>query len=405
MTINDRASMPGGVEEGRFGGAGSAARTRPARRRVVPAIIAFCLAALPAAAQQNVPVTASGGLGRGGESPTPPSADLTAREQLWIVGSATMQSITDAVIERLRRDYVMPQPIIQLEGTRVAIKSFCSGVGPQFPDIVAAADRMTSSELQRCVENDVLDVIEVTVALSAIVVVTKKGNPVFDVSARMVYRAVAEQVPIGGEFAPNPHKSWRETRKDAPDLPIQVIIPSTGAGTRSTFDGRFLQGGCRHVKEIDAIFAAAERVPLCITLRGDGVVTELPEQASGDNVAAALAQAPPGTIAIVARLVYLANQDKFDVLPVKGVEPSSEKIANYDYEMFEFLRYYFKRAHMRDNSGVGVVRGIREFMGELVKDEAFAEGGYLERLGLVPLAPEWRAQQQTIVRRLKRFAP
>jgi len=397
--------MRGGTGERRFRCAGSGAEAGRARGLAVWAIIAFGLAVIPAAAQQSAPADSFGAFGRGGEAPTSPSADFTARERLWIIGASSMQAITDAVTEHLVQDYVMPQPITKLEGTRMGIRAFCAGVGPQFPDIAAADDRMTSTELNVCVANNVLDVIEVTVGLSALVVVTKKGNPIFDVSPRMFYQALAEQIPIEGEFRPNPHKSWRDTAKSAPDLPIRVVIPARGAGTRSSFDGHFLEGGCRHIKEIDAIYAAADRVPLCITLRRDGVVSELPEQANWDTVVAALAQAPPGSVAIVPRLVYLAHRDKVDTLPVKGMQPSNENIANYDYEMFEFLRYYVKRAHMRDNSGRGVVRGIREFMAELVKDEAFAEGGYLAEIGLVPLAPDWRANQQTIVRRLKRFEP
>jgi len=166
-----------------------------------------------------------------------------------------------------------------------------------------------------------------------------------------------------------------------------------------------MQGGCRHVEEIDAIFAAVDRMPLCVNRRRDGVVTELPEEASSDNAVAALAQSSPGTVAVIARLIYLNNRDKLDVLPVNGALPTKENIADFRYDISEFLHYYFKRAHMRDNTGHGVVRGIREFMAEAVKDEAFAPGGYLEELGVVPLAPEWRREQQSIVRRLKRFEP
>jgi len=52
-----------------------------------------------------------------------------------------------------------------------------------------------------------------------------------------------------------------------------------------------------------------------------------------------------------------------------------------------------------------VVRGIREFMTEIVKDEASGAEGYLEKLGMVALEPQERRTQQTIVRRLKRFVP
>jgi phosphate transport system substrate-binding protein len=264
---------------------------------------------------------------------------------------------------------------------------------------------MSSAELNRCIKNDVRDIIEVAIGLSSLVVATKKGNPIFDVTARMFYQALAEQVPIEGEFAANPHKSWKDTAKDAPDLPIHVVLPTRRTGTRSAFDNHFLQGGCRRVKEIDAIFAAAERVPLCTTLRKDGAISEVVETATGDNFVAALAQSPPGVVAVLPREIFLRVQDKLDALPIAGVLPTKENIANFDYEIIEFLRFYFKRGHMRDSSGHGVVRGIREFMVEIVKDEAFAEAGYFEKLGVVPLTAEWRENQRKIVRRLKGFQP
>jgi phosphate transport system substrate-binding protein len=364
--------------------------------------IACWLAVLPAMAQQpdGDALSRKGA----GENATAPSLDLSDRKQLLIVGSSTMDAIIDAVIERLNRDYVIPQPMKRLAGTQQGIKDFCAGVGADFPDIIAASHRVSRSEFDTCIENGVLDVIEVLIGQSALVVATKKGNPTFNVTPRMVYYAVAEDILIKGEFTANPYKSWKETNSDAPDLPIHVVIPAQGSGTRSFFDDNFMQGGCRHVKEIDAIFAAADRVPRCIQRRDDGLVTEVAEPFE-DEAIQALAKAPPGTVAIIPWGLYLSIRDKLDVLPVSGVLPTHEGIAEFSYAMATNLHYYFKRAHMRNNAGRGVVRGIREFMAETVSDEAAAEGGYFEGLGVIALGPDERQKQKTIVRRLKRFEP
>jgi len=368
------------------------------------AALAGWLAATPAATQPAQPEGATGAIRGAGKSATPPSVDRTDRNELLIVGSTSMRAITDAVIERLMRDYLIPQPIVQPTGSETGFEDFCAGVGAGFPDIAAASHRMSRGEYDTCVENKVLDVIEVGVGQSAVVVATKKGNPAFDVTPRMIYYAVAEEIPINGEFTANPYKTWKETDKAAPDLPIRVLIPAQGSGTRSFFNDAFMQGGCRHVKEIDAIFAAADRVPRCITVRDDGPVTEL-EEPFEKKALAALATAPPGTVAVIPWSLYLSNQDKLDVLPIAGVPPTHEGIAGYAYPMATTLHYYFKRAHMRNKSGRGVVRGIREFMAELVKDEASGEEGYIEKLGVVALTPEDRRKQQNIVRRLKRYEP
>ncbi len=366
--------------------------------------LAGWLAATPAATQPAQPEGATGAIRGAGQSATPPSADFTQRSELLIVGSTSMRAVTDAVAERLTLDYLMPRPIIRPTGTETGFGDFCAGVGASFPDIAAASHRMSRGDYDTCVENKVLDVIEVGIGQSAVVVATKKGNTAFDVTPRMIYYAVAEEIPINGEFTANPYKSWKETDKAAPDLPIQVIIPAKGSGTRSFFDDVFMQGGCRHVKEIDAIFAAADRVPRCITVRDDGPITELAEPFE-EKALAALETAPPGTVAIVPWSLYLNNRDKVEVLPVGGVSPTHEGIADYSYPMATTLHYYFKRAHMRNKAGRGVVRGIREFMAEIVKDEASGEGGYFEELGVIALTPEDRRKQQNIVRRLKRYEP
>ena len=372
--------------------------------RAAGAAIACWLLAVPAMAQSEKPEAPVGEIEGAGESATPPSANFSERNEMLIVGSSSMEAITDAVLERLNRDYLMPHPTERFTGTRAGLTAFCAGVGPQYPDIAAASDRMDNGEFSACVENEVFDVIEVLIGQSAIVVVTKKGNPTFNVTPRMIYWATAAKIPIDGEFAANPHKSWKDAEKQAPDLPIQIVIPARGSGTRGVFNDSFMQGGCRHVKEIDAIFAAADRVPRCIVIRDDGRVTQIAEPYE-EKMLATLGQSAPGTLAVVPWELYLANRDKLVALPVNGVEPTHESIADYRYDMATTLRYYFKRAHMRNDAGRGVVRGIREFMGEIVSDEASGESGYFEKLGVIALSPEVRRRQSTIVRRLKRFEP
>jgi phosphate transport system substrate-binding protein len=356
--------------------------------------LAWWLTAMPAAAQPKQPNTTTGA--------PPASAAPVDRKQLLIVGSRLMDGLTDAVIKSLGEAYVLPPPIKRFDGMTAGVKAFCAGIGPEYSDILAANFRMDRGEFEICLENKVLDVIEVDIGDSALVVVAKKGDPVFNLTPRMAYSAFAEEVPSSGEFKVNRQKSWKEIDKEAPDEPIRVIIPATGVGTRRFFDDFLMQGGCRHVKEIDAIFAAAERVPKCITPRDDGPVSELPEA----QIVDALMNAPPGTLAVLGWLAYLENRDKLDALPINGVAPTHENISDNSYALNERLRYYFKRGHMREKyGGQGFVRGVREFMLEIVKDEASGEGGYLEKLGLVALEPEERRQAQNIARRLKRFEP
>ena len=152
------------------------------RTTLLTIVVLGCgLAAHPAPAQPAQPGPQAGEIRGAGKSATPPSVDLSDRKQLLIAGSTGMVALTDAVIERLARDYLMPPPIVQPTGTQTGIEEFCAGIGVEFPDLVAASHRMSRAEYETCVEHNVLDVIEVGIGQSAVVVVTRKGNPTFKI--------------------------------------------------------------------------------------------------------------------------------------------------------------------------------------------------------------------------------
>ena len=370
------------------------------------------VAAAPAGAQQSTPPTppaAAAGkeaspAGEADKTLVAARADLADRKALYIVGSMTLKPFTDYVVGRMVAEYSMPPPLLELKGTGAGFKQFCAGIGRGYPDIVAASRRMEQSEYEDCLANHVLDVIQVEIGQGAIIVVTKKGNPVFEVTPRMFYLGLADKVPTGEEFKYNANKTWKATAKGAPDLPIHVVLPAKGSGTRAFFDDFFMQTGCRHQKLIDAIFAADLRVPLCTTLREDGRLTELPEPFEA-KMMAAIQNSPPGTLAIMPRSLYLANADKLEALPVDGVLPTHKNIDNYDYEMTTTLVYYVKRAHILDNSGRGAVRGIPEFMTEITEPQAAGEGGAFEKLGLTALSEDDQQHQRWVASRLVRYRP
>ena len=380
----------------------SSARAGAARAAFI-AVGALCcgVAAASAPAQVAAPRPAAA---EAGKAAAAPGADLAGRQALYVVGSSSLNRVTDYVVRRMVDEYAMPPPIVRLRGTVAGFKEFCAGIGPRTPDVIAASRRMEEAEYQDCLANHVLDVIQIEIGQGAVVVVTKKGNPAFNVTPGMFYFGLADKIPAEEEFKYNTNKSWQATNKKAPDLPIHVVLPAKGSGTRSFFDDFFMQTGCRHVKAIDAIFAADQRVPLCITLREDGRVTEIPEPFE-DKMLEAIQNSPPGTLAIMPRRVYLEHQEKLSVLPVDGVLPTHENIDNYLYEMTNTLVYYFKRANIRDNSGRGAVRGIPEFMAEITEPAAAGEGGQFEKLGLTALSPSEQRHQRTVARRLVRYRP
>jgi phosphate transport system substrate-binding protein len=360
------------------------------------AIVAFVLMSSPAHAQSSA-------AGVPGAAATPPTADKVVRRQMLFVGTSTMRPFIDWAVKQLRQTFELPDPIEQFEGSAAGFKKFCAGVGAEFPDAVGATRPMRKDEFSECQTNGVLDIIEVRIGESAIAIVTKKGNPVFDVTPSMMYHALAAEVPKNGEFERNTIKQWNETTRDksVPALPIRVLLPNEDIGVRGFFDDRFLQGGCRHVPDIDAIFSADDRAKKCTTLRTD-VIKELSEPIA-DTTLLALKDSAPGTLGVADFLLYKENADKLDLLPVLGVLPSHKSIDDYSYVAVNPLILYFKRAHMRDKGGRGVVRGIREFMAVIVSDAAVGADGQFAKMGLEPYSEEEIADIRLNVRKLRRY--
>jgi phosphate transport system substrate-binding protein len=88
------------------------------------------------------------------------------------------------------------------------------------------------------------------------------------------------------------------------------------------------------------------------------------------------------------------NRDKVQASVVNGVELTFENIASYKYPGARPLFFYIKKAH------VGVIPGMKEFVGEFVSEKAMGLDGYLFPAGLVPLTEEETEAQMAKVANL-----
>lgn len=366
------------------------------RSNIVATLAALLVVTLPvvlAYAQSSVPSDA-------GVSAVPPAEDFAFREHMEIVGSPSLEGLTTLVLNEMYNSYKLAPVKIEPTGTTVGIEQFCAGIGVNFPDIVVASRKMRAQEFKTCQHNGVREIIEIKIGLMPVMVVTRKGDPVFDISPRMFYLGLANELPSETHFSDNESQYWKDVAKGAPEVAISVILPDEDSGARGFFDDYFLQAGCRHYPGINNIYAATDRVPRCITLRGAPHVIEIAEP-YGDNLMGAFAVAPPGTLAVIGELIYLRFQDQLEVLPVSGVLPTRDNVASYDYSMVAFPRYFVKRAHMRNNQGEGVVRGLQEFMRILSSENFVGPGGIFDNAGLNPLDDDEREDMRIGVRRLK----
>ena len=312
---------------------------------------------------------------------------------MHIVGSTFLEPYVQSVVARLVGEGAIPVPTAAHGGTGPGVASFGHASGNEGPDVVAMSRRMRQVEFDLCKENAVDKIIEIQLGVSALALVGLKSGPGFDLALHDLYLAVAAELPVESEFVRNQLTTWKYIDPHHPDLPIHVLVPASGLGSRGFFEDRFLEAACRKIPQIKAIFAAAERARQCVTLRRDGRISEI-GLPYARNLRNAIEKARPGTVAIVPLTFAEEMLDLVRILPLDGELPTPAAIASRRYDFIRPLYIYVNRDRVRSFAGVGPVAGLREFITELTREETIGRGGYLEKDGLVPL----RADQRRAVR-------
>ena len=318
---------------------------------------------------------------------------ITLRDRVVVLSSASTTTLTRLLVRSFAERFAgVATPSIETVSASRMIEAFCQGVGPQTPDIAIVSRRMPRAVIDACNANGVRDIIEVRLGLGAVVLAGRRGDAAHGVSARQVWEALAAERPEDEEFTPNRQRYWSDIAPHLPQAEIRVLLPSEASGPRALFDDLVMEGGCRNVGRIRLIFDAAYRRSKCLAVRTDGHAVTL----HGDEVVPALLAAPPGTLAVVSYDQLISSGGNLVALPLDGVAPNTTTIGNLDYEHARTFFLYAKRQHARNQQGVGVVRGIHEFLVESTSEQAAGPGGYLTTAGLVPLGPAERAAQRRI---------
>jgi phosphate transport system substrate-binding protein len=324
--------------------------------------------------------------------------DFSARKHIVVVASPTMGRFIDSSFKNALPEGALPKPRVDFHDSATVFERFCGGIGVDSPDMAASIRRMSRLEFRRCGDNAVGGVIEIVLGYEVAALFSKVESLPISLTGEQVYRGLAKDVPLNGEFKPNPYKTWRDVDHSLPNVEIRVIITGRGTPWRSLFDDKVLQSGCRHVAETRAIYDAKERVGRCVTLRGDGRVIEV---ASPAAVMTALDAQPPGAVALIPPDVAKAFRNRIQPVAIDGMMLAAEDVDSGEYPLSRRLFYYFKVNHMRDRKGYGIALNLRDFMTYAVDEPKIGSGGDLTRIGLVPLPPEQRASQRRAVALLR----
>jgi phosphate transport system substrate-binding protein len=300
---------------------------------------------------------------------------VQARNQIRIVGSSTVYPFTTAVAETFARNNPkFRAPIVESTGTGGGMKIFCSGIGPNYPDMTNASRRIKASEVKTCAESGVTKIVEVQVGLDGLALAHSKAAPSFTLTLRDIYAALAAN-PWGK--GPNKAKTWKDVNSKLPADKIELIGPPPTSGTRDSFNELVMEAGCQTNAAMAPLKKSdeAKYKAICVKMREDGAYIEAGEN---DNLIVQKLASNPKAIGAFGYSYLEENKDKIKGIGINGVEPTTETVQSGKYPISRSLFIYVKAQH------IGAIPGMKEFMDEYAKESTWGPRGYLVRRGLIP---------------------
>lgn len=319
------------------------------------------------------------------------AAYLDDRRHILIVGSSTAYPIVTAAAEQIARRRNMTTPVVESTGTGGGIKMFCSGTGLNTPDIVMASRRMKDSEREACFNNQVNDIREVRIGYDGIVIAGGKDTPPFTLTKRILYLAIARQVPSAQDPArliANPYQTWQQIEARLPDIPIRLLGPPPTSGTRDILVERVLEDACLGFPVLRALKSEDQTAfaNSCHALREDGAFVN-----SGENDARMVRKliTDTGALGVLGYSFLDRNRARLNAATIDGVAPAFESIESGVYPLSRPLYLYIKPQHER------LVGELDTFVRTLLSRDITGPEGYLVDRGLIPLTERDRATAET----------
>ena len=303
-----------------------------------------------------------------------------AREQIRVVGSTTVFPFIASVAEQFGREGEFRTPIVEATGTGGGFKTFCGGVGTEFPDISNASRPIKPSETALCNAHGVGAISEIKIGYDGIVVANARSSPTIQLTRANLFLALARNVPRDGKLVPNPYKNWREIDKNLPDMAIEIYGSPPTSGTRDAFVEMVMLEGCKQFPEYAAAYPSDdEHKRQCGYMREDGALIEAGE--NGNLIIQKLLH-NEAALGIFGYSYLEQNEALVKANAIEGAMPSFATITGGQYRLARSLYVYVKLAHLK------LVPGLKEFVTRITADAATGADGYLVMRGLLPLSAE-----------------
>jgi len=242
-------------------------------------------------------------------------------------GSSTVYPITEAVAEEFLAVAPDVRVTVGVSGTGGGFKKFCAGE----TDISDASRPIKQSEIEACAANGV-EYIQVLIGLDGLAVVTSKDNTFLGAGL------TAEQLAtIFGAESEGKVTRWSQVDPTWPDQEIDIYAPDTDSGTFDFFNEVITNG------------VGGSRADYTASTDDNVLVVGI---AGGEN-----------TIGYFGYAYFAENRDKLQDIPVNGVAPSDETVADGSYLLSRPLFLYVRTDALREKAQV------REFVRFYLSEE------------------------------------
>lgn len=315
-----------------------------------------------------------------------------ARDQIRVVGSSTVFPFATVVAENFGNSTKFKTPIVESTGSGGGLKLFCAGLGDQTPDFTNASRRIKSSEIERCKNNGVTEILEVKIGYDGIVIANSKNAQELSLTRRDLFLALAKQIPdTNGKLVKNTNKTWKDVREDLPNAKIEILGPPPTSGTRDAFVELAMEAGAKTFSNLKALRKKDKKKFKAIahTIREDGHYIEVGEN---DNLIVQKLNHNNNAIGIFGFSFLDNNQDKIQAASIDNIKPTFENISDGSYKISRSLFFYAKKQHF------ATVPGMQEYIDMFISNDASGDYGYLTDDGLIPLSSKERESMVTLVK-------
>ncbi|WP_448605818.1 substrate-binding domain-containing protein [Neorickettsia risticii] len=303
-----------------------------------------------------------------------------AREYVRVVGSSTVFPFMSAISEEFAKTYRVKTPIVESTGTSAGFKLFCTGVGDAHPDIVVSSRRMNEVELALCkvYSIDSGDIMEIELGRDALVVASSSGSGLdYEFSIRDIFEAISFYVADGVRLVKNPNKRWGNVDDGKfYDSEIKIYGPTRNTGTFESVKKMILLSQCLNEPAFNLAYGPEKLRKICSVVRDDGVYVEV---SNNENLMVQKLVRNSNAFGLLSYSFFIRNSDALKAHSVNGVRPTYESIMSGQYDFVRPVYLYLKLTHL------GLVRGLKDLLNEVLSENALGTYGYLRAIGMVPM--------------------